>query len=527
MSDAYSAGYFKNFQYFFAVVEDREDPLKLGRVRIRAFGIHTEDRSKIPTEDLPWATPIMPYTSASISGIGESPTGPVEGSWVFGFFIDGKQMQQPMIMGTLAGAPEAYNELGFNDPNKVYPKIEIPGESDVNRLARGDHINASTVDAPSVRAGENIVAHKKKNRVTDIPKAGPPGVESDIGKKDGEALTVKDGPPPGYNSDTYYSRRTWNEPNPRYGGQDEDEKAPINLVATRAGGSPEFGGESKYPLNHVRVTESGHVFEVDDSPDAERISQYHTAGTFYEIQPNGTRVTKVVGDDYEMVMHDKNMVVKGNVSITVQGSDVRLLVQSDGDAGPGAKGGNMFIETDGDLNFNVRGDMTTKVGGTVYEEYLGHHATNIANTQSLLINEDRIETIIGDHTENIRGNYRQVIKLNENQTVTGNSVKHVEGTTKQTSSLDLTLGSKNNFSILATSNVNIQTESHFRANTAFTFDVNATGNIELRSYGNDSLGISGKVDIDANNNIELTTPATVDIDGAGEVDIDGGTINLN
>ena len=380
MSDAYSAEYFRNFQHFFGVVEDRQDPLRLGRVRIRAFGIHTEDRAKIPTEDLPWATPIMPFTSASIRGEGESPTGPVEGTWVFGFFIDGKQMQQPMILGTLAGAPEAYNEMGFNDPNKVYPKIEIPGESDVNRLARGDHINASTDDNPSVRAGENIVAHKKKHRVTKIPKAGPPGVESDTGKKDGEALTVKDGPPPGYNSQTYYSRRTWNEPNPRYGGQDEDEKAPINLVETRAGGAPEFGGESKYPLNHVRVTESGHVFEVDDSPDAERISEYHTAGTFYEIQPNGTRVTKVVGDDYEMVLHDKNMVVKGNVSITVQGSDCRLLVQSDGDAGPGAKGGNMFIETDGDLNFNVRGDMTTKVGGTVYNEYLGHHATNISNT---------------------------------------------------------------------------------------------------------------------------------------------------
>ena len=134
MSDAYSAEYFRNFQHFFGVVEDRQDPLRLGRVRVRAFGIHTEDRAKIPTEDLPWATPVMPYTSASISGVGESPTGPVEGTWVFGFFIDGKQMQQPMILGTLAGAPEAYNEMGFNDPNKVYPKIEIPGESDVNRF---------------------------------------------------------------------------------------------------------------------------------------------------------------------------------------------------------------------------------------------------------------------------------------------------------------------------------------------------------------------------------------------------------
>jgi hypothetical protein len=165
MSQGYAGTDLINFQYFFGVVEDRQDPLKMGRVRVRAFGVHTEDRSKIPTESLPWATPIMPYTSASISGIGESPTGPVEGTWVFGFFVDGKQLQQPMIMGTLAGAPEAYNDLGFNDPNKVYPKIEIPGESDVNRLARGDAIRASTIEAPSVRAGENILAHKKKHRV--------------------------------------------------------------------------------------------------------------------------------------------------------------------------------------------------------------------------------------------------------------------------------------------------------------------------------------------------------------------------
>ena len=99
MSQGYAGTDLINFQYFFGVVEDRQDPLKMGRVRVRAFGVHTEDRSKIPTESLPWATPIMPYTSASISGIGESPTGPVEGTWVFGFFVDGKQLQQPMIMG--------------------------------------------------------------------------------------------------------------------------------------------------------------------------------------------------------------------------------------------------------------------------------------------------------------------------------------------------------------------------------------------------------------------------------------------
>ena len=498
MADAYTGDLFKGFQFFYGVVEDREDPLRMGRVRVRAFGVHTEDRSKIPTEDLPWATPIMPYTSASISGVGESPTGPVEGTWVFGFFTDGIQMQTPMILGTMVGAPEAYNELGFNDPNKVYPKIEIPGESDVNRLARGDNILVSTEDKPSPRAGENILAHKKKNRVTDIPLAGPPGVEGKPGAGDGEASTVKDGPPPGYNSQTYYSRRTWNEPNPRYGGEDEGEKANEPWQT-----SFNYGGESQYPLNHVRVTESGHVFEVDDSPNAERIHEYHTAGTFYEIQPNGTRVTKVVGDDYEMVLHDKNMVVKGNVNITVQGSDCRLLVQSDGDTGPGAKGGNMFIETDGDLNFNIKGDMTTKVGGTVYEEYLSDQSTNVNRDQKLRVGQDRLETIIGDHTENLRSNKRQVIKNNENITIKGNSTRTIYKDTKEVSLQSLTLGAKKDLSLMATSNVNVHTDKHFRANTAFTFDVNA------------------------NSNINLSTPQTINIEGDTEVDIDGATINLN
>ncbi len=115
----------------------------------------------------------MPYTSASISGIGESPTGPVEGTWVFGFFADGKQMQMPMILGTMIGAPESYNETGFNDPNRIYPRIEVPGETDVNRLARGDDILASTEN--SIRSGENDYSYKINQRMTDVPVAGPPG----------------------------------------------------------------------------------------------------------------------------------------------------------------------------------------------------------------------------------------------------------------------------------------------------------------------------------------------------------------
>ena len=62
------------FKWFVGVVEDRHDPQKLGRLRVRALGIHTSDKSKIATADLPWASVLLPTTSAGISGLGQSPS---------------------------------------------------------------------------------------------------------------------------------------------------------------------------------------------------------------------------------------------------------------------------------------------------------------------------------------------------------------------------------------------------------------------------------------------------------------------
>jgi len=41
------------FVWFVGVVEDRDDPDKLGRVRVRCLGYHTEDLDKIPTTQVP------------------------------------------------------------------------------------------------------------------------------------------------------------------------------------------------------------------------------------------------------------------------------------------------------------------------------------------------------------------------------------------------------------------------------------------------------------------------------------------
>ena len=73
--------------FWWGVVEDRFDPKKLGRVRVRVYGYYTGDTGKMPKDDLPWAIPVQGITSAANSGVGRSPTGIVEGTTVFGFFV--------------------------------------------------------------------------------------------------------------------------------------------------------------------------------------------------------------------------------------------------------------------------------------------------------------------------------------------------------------------------------------------------------------------------------------------------------
>lgn len=103
--------------FYTGCVENRFDPLEIGRCQVRILGLHSEDKMELPTEDLPWAFPLTPITSASISGIGNAPVGPVEGTWVIVFFRDEDQ-QQPIMFGTLGGIPQSKAaELASQDSN--------------------------------------------------------------------------------------------------------------------------------------------------------------------------------------------------------------------------------------------------------------------------------------------------------------------------------------------------------------------------------------------------------------------------
>lgn len=116
--------------FYPAIVENRLDPLQLGRVQVRVFGVHSESLDDVKIEDLPWAISIMPATSASISGIGDT-VAYVEGSMVMVFFMDGESKQQPIILGSMQGLPQGKSPFGkdyeleietFN--SNTFPKIE-------------------------------------------------------------------------------------------------------------------------------------------------------------------------------------------------------------------------------------------------------------------------------------------------------------------------------------------------------------------------------------------------------------------
>ena len=48
--------YGDSIRWFIGTVVDINDPMKLDRVKVRVYGIHTSDTVSIPTDDLPWAS---------------------------------------------------------------------------------------------------------------------------------------------------------------------------------------------------------------------------------------------------------------------------------------------------------------------------------------------------------------------------------------------------------------------------------------------------------------------------------------
>lgn len=265
---------FRNLLWFLGIVEDNNDPMALGRVRVRCFEIHSTDREKLPTEDLPWASPINgSYTNAYKP--------PQINAWVFGFFIDGDEAQHPMLIGTVPGMmtelPDGsgYGSYGLDNPCDLY-------QPDLSRRARGESVHETSVPAVNADAGQEIQTADPKTK--------------------------------------------WTNPGSSY--------------------------DTQYPHNYVHETSSGHVFELDDTPGAERVNFEHRNGSRIELDPVGNVKIEARGDIYMLATGNRMTNIKGADHITVEGAST-IYAKND-----------MNLTVDGDLNTNVHGDYSLNVAGS-------------------------------------------------------------------------------------------------------------------------------------------------------------------
>lgn len=294
------------FVWWIGVIESRMDPVNCGRCKVRIQGLHTESGSSIPSDSLPWAQPLFPVNNSF-----STPSTLKEGDMVMGFFMDGDAAQYPIIMGAFHGIPEdaPNREKGFNDQRTDEHLKTAP------RKPESIKYTADGTGAVLTEQKQAALFPNRLNEPTTSRLCRNEGIDATIVKsKTDSVVTVPNA-----------TGTTWIEP-----------KTPYN---------------AKYPYNQVTSTESGHYFELDDTPGQERTHLYHRSGTFTETHPDGSKVDKIVKDKYTIVMKNDSVYIMGDCSITVQGN-AQVYVQK-----------NCNLKVDGNLDFNIIGNWSTKVGG--------------------------------------------------------------------------------------------------------------------------------------------------------------------
>lgn len=323
------------FIWWIGVIENRLDPLNLGRCQVRIKGLHSEKNTDVPSSSLPWAQPLFPINNSF-----STPSTLKEGDRVIGFFMDGDEAQYPIILGMFHGIPEdeANPNLGFNDQRTDEQLKSAPKKPESIKY-NTDGSGVTITEAEIGSRYPNILNEPTTDRLSRNE-----SIDNTIVKiKKDSVVTVSDA-----------VGGSWSEP-----------ETPYNTV---------------YPYNQVLGTESGHYLEFDDSPGSERVHLYHRSGTFFEIHQDGSKVDKITKNKYSIIMGDDNVYIMGDCSITVQGN-AKVYVKQD-----------CNLKVDGNLDFNVAGDWKNTIGGDVDFNIGGNLSTDTAGTTTIVSDEDVIIT---------------------------------------------------------------------------------------------------------------------------------------
>ncbi len=444
------------FVWWQGVVEDRHDPLYLGRCKIRVLGWHSENKNDMPTVSLPWAYPVAPITSASQTGVGTSPLGPVEGTWVVGFYRDGEAGQEPVFFGTLGGIPEldakgvnndgtAVGGQGFLDPR-------LPEGDQIGHPMFGDEIGPRTLqynpatdmvprepatiihdsnpdpeeDPQTVVISANTTLEEKMEVRSLIGQTGPNSSDPPFTVKIVEQPFRSTYPDTGLADTTISTTRNLDylrEPTTNRlargirGNTDESDPRKSGIVFEKmqnrkfgqmqiptadgkAWNEPRVPWASIYPYNHVHQTESGHIIEMDDTPNEERLHWYHRTGTFTEIHPVGIKVDKIVNNYYNIILGAKYTHIEASEYTTIDGSQENYILGNrvdriDGDYSIAVKKGRFNVDNPlGAINLEGS-NMTIRA-----DETLTLSANNVIIEKKSASNS---ETTVGDEKKSVGG----------------------------------------------------------------------------------------------------------------------------
>lgn len=273
------------FVWWVGVVEDRNDPLKLGRCRVRIFGWHSDSLQDLPTDALPWSQAMMPVNNPNTFT-------PKESDVVIGFFMDGENGQNPIMMGVLPGIPLVNSDTnsGFNDIRKQKQLDTAPAKPNQSKTNYPRYLDEPTTSR---------LARNEQPTQIDLLNQLSSSSENKYGVEKS----------PSYNA--------------------------------------------KYPYNNAIETESGHAFELDDTPDYERINLMHRGGSHLEFRPEGSVQQKIMNNSTRMIGKDEVVHIKGNQLIYIDG-DLTYKV-----------GGSVTFQVEKDfavsaknISFNARGSWS-------------------------------------------------------------------------------------------------------------------------------------------------------------------------
>lgn len=310
---------FNNLLWFIGIVEDVNDPLNAGRVRVRCFDIHPPVGDDVPTDALPWSIPIN-GTYGSLHKI------PEVAEWVFGFFLDGRDAQHPFLLGTIPGtntavpmtaahamaansntannastrptsANGAVTSTSSTTTTPTFTSLPQAANTVVGALASNTPTSAgssgSVIDAFELAL--NNVNDMLKDSLEAVERFGQNAIPPQLSGLDFELLPVAlQQTVQRMNIDLGGSRGGFTEPDPVVGGQ-------VSRNSVWSGG---------YGRSYI---------EVNGTDQSEHISVVHTSGSHVQIDPHGNVKIRSLADTYNISEGHMREVSGSNREVLIEG----------------------------------------------------------------------------------------------------------------------------------------------------------------------------------------------------------------